>query len=70
LIPKSVLLAAIRALPGDAVTGHSPDIFVHARLADGKSAPASPAEGKNVITAVADQVGFAMPLSICGYFVR
>jgi len=44
LISKAVLSAAIRTFPGDAVAGHTPEIFLHAVLADGKSAPASPAE--------------------------
>jgi len=44
LIPESVLPAAVRALPGDAVAGHAPDVFRHAILADMKTAAAMPAE--------------------------
>ena len=44
LVAKTVLLAAVRALPGDAVAGHAPHIFIHARLTDSEAAPAGPAE--------------------------
>jgi len=44
LISESVLAPAIRALPGNPVAGHSPEILFHAVLAYGKPAPASPAE--------------------------
>ena len=36
------MITAIRALPGNSITGHSPEIFQHAVLADTESAPASP----------------------------
>ena len=44
LVAVSVLPAAIRALPGNAVAGHAPLVFIHALLAHGKPAPAGPAE--------------------------
>jgi hypothetical protein len=44
LIPQAILTPAVRALPGDAVAGHAPEIFLHAILADGEPTPASPAE--------------------------
>ena len=44
LVAETVLLAAVRALPGDAVAGHAPHVFVHARLTDSEAAPAGPAE--------------------------
>ena len=34
LISISVLVTTIRTLPGNAVTGHPPEIFFHAVLAD------------------------------------
>jgi len=43
----------VRAFPGYSVTGHSPEIFQHAVLADGKTAPALPAEGHRRHAAVA-----------------
>jgi hypothetical protein len=40
-------------LPGDAVAGHSPYIFGHTILADGKAAAASPAEAEFSAAAMA-----------------
>jgi hypothetical protein len=51
LVTIPVLFSAIRALPGNSVTGHPPEIFFHAVLADGKSAPASPAERRMLAAA-------------------
>jgi hypothetical protein len=51
LVSIAVLFPAIRALPGNAVTGHPPEIFLHATLADGKSAPASPAKWRMLAAA-------------------
>jgi hypothetical protein len=51
LVSIAVLFSAIRTLPGNSVTGHPPEIFFHAVLADGKSAPASPAERRMLATA-------------------
>ena len=45
LVAESVLGAAVGTLPGDAVAGHAPLVFIHALLADGKAAPAAPAKG-------------------------
>jgi hypothetical protein len=53
LIPEPVLAAAVRTLPGNAVAGHAPHIFMHAFLADHKSAAAAPAEGNFFSTAMA-----------------
>ena len=44
LIPEPIILLAVRALPGDTVTRHSPEIFPHAVLTNCKAAPASPKE--------------------------
>jgi hypothetical protein len=43
-------------LPGDAITGHAPDIIPHALLADSETAPAGPAERGGLAAAVADPV--------------
>lgn len=53
LVAKSVITAAIRALPSDAVAGHAPDIFVHAHLADTESATALPTKWEVLPAAVA-----------------
>jgi hypothetical protein len=54
LISEPVQVAAIRALPGDAVAGQAPHIFIHAFLAHHESAPAGPAEREFLPAAVAD----------------
>jgi hypothetical protein len=53
LITKSILCTAIRAFPGDTVAGHSPLVFIHAILANSKSAAAGPAERECLAAAVA-----------------
>jgi hypothetical protein len=53
LIPKPVLVPAVRALPGDGVAGHAPDVFMHAFLADIEAASTAPAEAKFLAAAVA-----------------
>jgi len=53
LIAEAVLIPAIRALPGDGIAGHSPDVFFHALLTYVKTAPASPAKPKFLTAAVA-----------------
>ena len=61
LIPKPVLGSAIRTIPGNAVAGHAPNIFIHAHLANGKPAPAGPGERSDFTTAVADPVSCPTP---------
>jgi len=58
LIPESVLAAAVRALPGDAVAGHAPYVFVHAALAYHEAAATIPAKGHLAAAAVADILAF------------
>ena len=53
LVAESVLIAAVRALPGNIVAAHSPDILVHALLTDAEAAATAPAESKNLIAAMA-----------------
>jgi len=44
LVAESVHSPAIRTIPGNSVAGQAGDGFIHAGLADGKPAPAGPAE--------------------------
>jgi hypothetical protein len=53
LVSVPVLIAAIRAFPGNPVAGHPPLVFIHAGLADGESATAVPAEHERFPTAMA-----------------
>ena len=53
LIAESVLIATVRALPGNPITRHSPEIFRHAPLANMKSAPTMPAKRHGFPAAVA-----------------
>jgi hypothetical protein len=57
LISKPVLVPAVRALPGDGIAGHPPDVFIHAFLTDVESAPAPPAEAEFPTAAVAGKAG-------------
>jgi hypothetical protein len=52
LIAEAILSTAIRTLPGNAVTGHAPYIFVHAGLANLEPATASPAKKEFVSAAM------------------
>jgi hypothetical protein len=47
------LAPAIRAIPGDAVAGKAPEVFLHAVLADIESATAMPAKGEILFAAMA-----------------
>jgi len=51
LIAEPVPLATIRALPGNAVARHAPEVFIHAFLANLKAASALPAERHFFFTA-------------------
>jgi hypothetical protein len=53
LIAKPILSPAVWALPGNAVTGHPPHIFIHAFLADHKAASATPTKGHLACAAMA-----------------
>jgi hypothetical protein len=46
LISESILIPAIRALPGDGIAGHPPDVFIHAFLTDMETAAAAPAKAE------------------------
>jgi hypothetical protein len=61
LIAESVLVAAVGALPRDAVAGHAPQILIHAILADAETAPALPAEHEFPAAAMAKSRGLAAP---------
>jgi hypothetical protein len=67
LIAEPVLPPAIRARPGDGITGHSPHVFLHASLADTKTAAARPAKRKCHPTANAVIILNAMSFfAVCG----
>lgn len=70
LIAEAVLLAAIRALPGDAVAGHAPQIDVHARLADMKAAAAAPAKRGDAAAAVTRLINRPTALAAAGTIGR
>jgi len=53
LIAEPVLVPAVRALPGDGVAGHAPDVLIHACLADIEATSTVPAEAKLLGAAVA-----------------
>jgi len=57
LIPKSILVPAIRALPGDGIAGHPPYIFMHTLLTDMEAATTAPAKAKFPAAAVAGKAG-------------
>ena len=54
LVAKSILSSAVRALPGDGIAGHAPEVFFHTILTDFKSAAALPAKGKFPAAAMAN----------------
>jgi hypothetical protein len=62
LIAEPVDLLAVRAMPGDAVAGKMFEIQIHARLADGKPAPAGPGKRRDPAAAVAGPVACAAAL--------
>jgi len=51
LVSIAVLVSAIRTLPGNTITGHSPEVFLHTVLADRESATTSPAERRMLAAA-------------------
>jgi len=53
LIAKSILVPAVRALPGDAIAGHAPYVFIHTFLANVETTSTAPAKGKLVAAAMA-----------------
>jgi len=63
LIPKPILVPAVRALPGDGVAGHPPYIFIHTFLTNMEAAPALPAEAKFPAAAVAGKAGWSASFS-------
>jgi len=73
LVPEPILIPAVRALPGDGIAGHAPDVFIHTFLADVETAPALPAEAKFFAAAVAQKASLlsafaAVGGSWCGFF--
>jgi len=49
------LFSTIRALPGDSIAGHTPEVFLHTILANTKSASALPTKGQNGIATVTEK---------------
>ena len=68
LVPKPILVPAIRALPGDGIAGHPPDVFIHAFLTDMEAAPALPAKAKFPAAAVAQKAGLSAASAPGGRF--
>ena len=52
LIAETIIIAAVRALPGYSVARHSPQIIHHALLTDGEAATALPVERRVLSAAV------------------
>jgi len=63
LVAETVLLATVRALPRDAVAGHAPHVFIHARLTDSEAAPTGPAERGHLPAAMASLIPGPAPFS-------
>ena len=53
MVAKSILIAAVRALPGDGIAGHAPYVFMHTSLADIEATATAPAEAKFFAATVA-----------------
>jgi len=66
LVPKPILIPAVRALPGDGIAGHAPYVFFHTALADTESTPAPPAERQLLVAAVANMVALFTVFSSIG----
>jgi hypothetical protein len=58
LISEPILNAAIRALPGDPIAGHTPLVLIHTCLAHRKPASTLPAEHKFFLAAMANFIIF------------
>jgi len=73
LVPEPILIPAVRALPGDGIAGHAPDVFIHTFLADVETAPALPAKTKFLAAAVAQKTSLLSAFAPvggawCGFF--
>jgi hypothetical protein len=44
LVPKPILVSAVRTLPRDGIAGHAPYVFIHTFLADIETASTAPAK--------------------------
>jgi len=53
LIPKPILVPAVRTLPGDGIAGHAPYVFIHTFLANIEATSTAPAKCKLFAAAVA-----------------
>ncbi|CAB1061431.1 hypothetical protein D1BOALGB6SA_6204 [Olavius sp. associated proteobacterium Delta 1] len=71
MVAKPILVAAIRALPGDGIAGHAPDVFIHTFLADIETTSALPAEAKFLAAAVALKASFFVASApVSGFWCR
>ena len=73
MVPEPILIPAVRALPGDGIAGHAPDVFIHTFLADVETAATAPAEAKLLAAAVAQNTSLLsafVPVGggWCGFF--
>jgi len=66
LIAKSILVPAIRALPGDGVARHAPYVFSHTFLADIEATSTAPAKAKFFAAAVALKAFLSAPSAPVG----
>lgn len=64
LVAETVLLPAIRALPGDPVAAHPPEILLHAGLTDGEPAAAALPQKGHLSTAAMAVFRFRPPTPI------
>ena len=73
LVPEPILIPAVRALPGDGIAGHAPDVFIHTFLADVETAATVPAESEFPSAAVAHKTSLLSAFAAvgggwCGFF--
>lgn len=59
LVSEAVLFTAVRALPGNKITGHTPQVCMHATLANAEAAAAAPAKWEYLGAAVAQMVFYS-----------
>ena len=53
LVPKPILVPAVRTLPGDGIAGHAPYVFMHTFLADVEATSTAPAKCELIAAAMA-----------------
>ena len=63
MVAKSILVPAVRALPGDAIAGHAPYVFIHTFLADVETTSTAPAKSKFFAAAMAPIIAVSTVLA-------